>query len=497
MVYPIKELNKPNVLEFLRSNGIDELTEKSKLSDEKKFVIDYIVSHPNENIFVSGGAGTGKSLLIKTLIEIFKENDILSVSATTNYAAQNIDSNVKICYNVFGIGNEVGSLSMEFDDTEIKAKTDFLIDECSFLSMYSLAAINKRLQQTFNSDKPFGGKRMILFGDLLQLETATHITDTNDINFYNDESYISANFKNFFLDSNFRQERAEDMELLHSIRNGSILFDRERQQTLYSLEDNEVHDAIILVSDLNMLNDYDTKFLRKNPNKLYKNCVVIPELYKANYKNDLAFKVGSPIMFIKKIKEYNIKNGNFGLITNVFKRVDGQILPINEDDSIESLELVVEAEIEDKEGKRIVLIDKVAVDDKCPIKQFPFRLGYALMIHKSQGLQFDYGVIDCRDININNQFYVALSRFKNFSRVKLLNFNMNCIKYDRIIQYAMKTLYDAGHFIKGKVDASTLKIFMLPSQTKHCFERLNSLLFFNNVNEEKIIPFVEEYIKNN
>ena len=53
----------------------------------------------------------------------------------------------------------------------------------------------------------------------------------------------------------------------------------------------------------------------------------------------------------------------------------------------------------------------------------PFRLGYAITIHKSQGMTLSEGVIDCRRIFTPQQFYVGVSRVSNPDKLIILNFN--------------------------------------------------------------------------
>ena len=59
------------------------------------------------------------------------------------------------------------------------------------------------------------------------------------------------------------------------------------------------------------------------------------------------------------------------------------------------------------------------------VMALPFRLGYAITIHKSQGMTLSEGVIDCRRIFTPQQFYVGVSRVSNPEKLIILNFNKN------------------------------------------------------------------------
>ncbi|CAK0899274.1 unnamed protein product [Prorocentrum cordatum] len=51
--------------------------------------------------------------------------------------------------------------------------------------------------------------------------------------------------------------------------------------------------------------------------------------------------------------------------------------------------------------------------------QFPLRLAWAITVHKCQGMTLDGGHVDLSHLFEPAQMYVALSRFRNFSELRL------------------------------------------------------------------------------
>ncbi|XP_066585622.1 ATP-dependent DNA helicase pif1-like [Prorops nasuta] len=138
--------------------------------------------HEILTLYVSGEGGTGKSFLIKTIrcwIKKIMKKDVI-VSAPTGIAAFNMDG--LTIHRVFQLPVEHGRTAKytELSDVaikvireELKNVTLIIIDEISMISNVTLMYIHLRLVEIFNTKDLdngwFGGKHILLFGDLLQL----------------------------------------------------------------------------------------------------------------------------------------------------------------------------------------------------------------------------------------------------------------------------------------------------------------------------------------
>ena len=67
--------------------------------------------------------------------------------------------------------------------------------------------------------------------------------------------------------------------------------------------------------------------------------------------------------------------------------------------------------------------NKLKEEKLLEVTAYPFKLGYALTIHKSQGMTLSEGFVDCSGIFLKEQFYVAFSRFTSPDKVCIKNFN--------------------------------------------------------------------------
>lgn len=138
--------------------------------------------------FVTGGAGTGKSHLIKCvyaeatkilskLPRLFEEADIsmptVLLTAFTGTAVFNISGNtlhsilklprsLKPPYQ--GLGNKIDEVRAQLSNAEI-----IIIDKVSIISKPMFAYVNWRLQQIKGSKKPFGGMSVLAVGDFYQV----------------------------------------------------------------------------------------------------------------------------------------------------------------------------------------------------------------------------------------------------------------------------------------------------------------------------------------
>lgn len=143
--------------------------------DEEQKIAFSIMNNTNENLFITGKAGTGKSFLLEVFVRGTGKKTLKL--APTGIAALNIGG-VTI-HSAFGYYNLV---CLDIDDinaTSIRLKSNkkrilkeidtFIIDEISMVRADVFDKIDKILRVINKSAKPFGGKQMIVFGDLFQL----------------------------------------------------------------------------------------------------------------------------------------------------------------------------------------------------------------------------------------------------------------------------------------------------------------------------------------
>lgn len=127
-------------------------------------------------------------------------------------------------------------------------------------------------------------------------------------------------------------------------------------------------------------------------------------------------------MLIKNISinGYYLINGDLGYVTDF----DDEGYPIIKVDRIKNISFIIKTykwEIYDQNKNLIIIIE-----------QIPLTLGWAITIHKSQGLSLNKVIINFSDITFPGQAYVALSRIISLKKLKCISFNINKIKVNPI-----------------------------------------------------------------
>lgn len=136
------------------------------------------VLHNKKSVFFTGSAGTGKSVLLRQLIENLKEHykpGQVAVTASTGIAACNIGGCTLHAFAGIGLGNgTVDQLMVKLDENK-RAKARWrktkvlIIDEISMIDGDLFDKLDEIARRVKRSTKPFGGIQLIITGDFYQL----------------------------------------------------------------------------------------------------------------------------------------------------------------------------------------------------------------------------------------------------------------------------------------------------------------------------------------
>ena len=142
------------------------------LNKEQQNALSYILQ--GDNIFVTGGGGTGKTVLINYFVKHYNNKNI-AVTSTTGTSAILIKGTTLHSYTGIGLGK--GSMYSML--TKIKKKKylrerwkrlDILIiDEISMLNPDLFDKLEEIARNIRRDERPFGGIQLILSGDFCQL----------------------------------------------------------------------------------------------------------------------------------------------------------------------------------------------------------------------------------------------------------------------------------------------------------------------------------------
>lgn len=381
-----------------------------KLVQKQQEFIDNVLN--GKNVFLSGKAGTGKSFVVKEVIKLLKENDKKVVAlAPTGIAANNINGQtIHSFFQLTPFGVITFDLCSFFksEKKRLVKKIDLIfIDEVSMLRADIFDALNWTLVKNGIS----GGLKnyqIVVVGDMKQLEPpvddnmrSVMLQTYDGIEFFYSKIYKQLEFIEIELDEILRQTDKEFIDNLNLVRDGlkSPYFRKfiktETKGTVLA-----PHNATVNKYNIDGLNSIDSKkhtFHAKIDGNV--------KASDFNLESIIEVKDGAKIMYLQNSKNNNLVNGTLG----VFKvKEDAFFIDFN---GVE-YELY---EIEVTKKEYVLNKDETELELKTigSITQYPFKLAYALSIHKSQGLTFDEITVDLtKPCFAKGQLYVALSRVR-------------------------------------------------------------------------------------
>lgn len=382
------------------------------------------------NVFLTGEPGAGKTFVINQYIAWLEAAGLsVAVTASTGIAATHIGGMTIHSWSGIGIRDTLTPYDLDKISTNEKVSRRakkahvLVIDEVSMLDGKILDMVNLVLKIVRQREEPFGGIQVVFVGDFFQLPPVTRRGDSMLYSFQS-RAWSDAQLLTCYLSEQHRQEDNLFLGLLKSIRLNQVEEDHYTllsEQTSISYENIEPTKLYTHNADVDTYNNQKlrelaghTKTFRMHGKggrvlveSLMRNCLS-PET--------LELKEEAMVMFTKNNFEKGYVNGTLGRVTD-FDRTDGW--PI----------------VKTSDGRTIKAEStswEVAEDGKvrATIEQVPLRLAWGITVHKSQGMSLDAAEIDLSKAFVYGQGYVALSRVRALSGLKLSGMNPNALSVD-------------------------------------------------------------------
>jgi ATP-dependent DNA helicase PIF1 len=436
-----------------------------------------------DNILLTGGAGVGKTYHTNKIIEHLRlKGRKFAVCAMTGLASQHLHFGMTI-HRFLGVGgrtskNEMSDLldSGYFNNNldSICHVSAIIIDEISmmrsdFFELLDAVLVEARSRFNIisgkridlNCDVPFGGYQLIFVGDFCQLPPVVPGNESVPFNWvFQHPLFTRAKFRVFNLTETKRTSDSLFATTLNKIRVGHC--DQVAYDMIWNRVDAKVGgDATILMSRVQGVKDYNEARLKAHDGDslLLSGTVsvredlkgfdkVVKRLYfnsikESGLEKEILLKVGCKVMLLTNNPEMHFSNGSQGIVlgtkkfdalNNIFisrsgKSYDldykyfGECLHIHldngEDVVVPKKPYHVYGHTFDENGKRMT---------DATFWQYPVTLGYAVSIHKSQGMSLDRVILDCKSIFADGQFYVGLSRARSLEGLSVLNFHPGYIR---------------------------------------------------------------------
>lgn len=399
-----------------------------------------LIQYTRQSVFLTGKAGTGKSTFLKHVCKVTKKKYV--VLAPTGIAAINaggstLHSFFKLPFHPL-LPDDPNFQGKKLHDT-LKYSSDHrkliqnielvIIDEISMVRADIIDFIDKVLRiYSRNMREPFGGKQVLLVGDIFQLEPVVKADEREIISrFYPNPYFFSARV--------FQEMELVAIELTKVYRQTDKVFvgvlDRIRTNTAGSADlqllntrcnapihkgENDMY--ITLATRRDTVDHINEQKLAELPGKAVKLQGEIHGEFPENSLPtlmELIVKPGAQVIFIKNDQEKRWVNGTIGTISGLSD--DGIMYVVTEDGK----EFDVHKESWSNVRYRYNETEKKIEEEELGIFiQYPIRLAWAITVHKSQGLTFSRAIIDFSGgVFAGGQTYVALSRCTSLEGIQL------------------------------------------------------------------------------
>ena len=386
------------------------------------------------NLFVTGRAGTGKSTLLEHFRATTRGDPV--VLAPTGVAALNVQG--QTVHRFFGFGvdatpEKVRASRRKPRDPKLTAKLEtIVIDEVSMLRADLLDCIDVFLRRHGPSPgTPFGGVQMVFVGDLYQLppvvtgeEREIFRTVYETPYFFSARALAGEDLEIVELQKVYRQKDADFVELLNRIRNDSV--DDEDMARLNARLDpgfepaNDVFHVSLTTTNRNADRINETRLASLPGRTLVSHADVGGDFSREHYPTatELAFKEGAQVMMLNNDAARRWVNGSIGTVESLEQDEEGEDFLFVR---LRDVDELVDVRPHTWDLVRFALADGRIVSEPIgSFTQLPFRLAWAVTIHKSQGKTFDHIMVDLeRGAFATGQTYVALSRCTSFDGIVL------------------------------------------------------------------------------
>ena len=406
-----------------------------------------IIQYTRRSLFLTGKAGTGKSTFLRYVAQNTKKKYVILAPtgiAAINAGGQTLHSFFKLPFHPllpndsrYNVRNMRKTLKYNGEFIKLLRELELIIiDEISMVRADIIDFIDRVLRiYCRNMREPFGGKQLLLVGDIFQLEPVVKEDEWRLMQPFYASAY-------FFSAKVWQQMQLVSVELRKVYRQSDSEFiailDRIRENAATDADLNAINSRVTVADGsaigtpshagfqitlatrrdtVDYINDEQLKQLDGNSSIFNGTIKGDFPLTSLPAPMELEVKPGAQVIFTKNDKEKRWVNGTIGVVIGIDEE-EGIIGVVDEDgheyDVVREVWENMRYTFNEKE-------QKIEEELLGTFVQFPLRLAWAITVHKSQGLTFRQVKIDFSGGGAfaGGQTYVALSRCSSLKGITL------------------------------------------------------------------------------
>lgn len=441
------------------------------------------------NVFLTGDAGTGKSYILKQVINTLPPDDTV-VCAPTGVAAVNIHGITIHRLLELNPDKDIINLHPEHVPNKLEKAKTVIVDEISMCRSDLFIWLSETLKLAEIKFKhPI---QLVVVGDFYQLPPVLATPAEKEyfangkVYAFNTAEWKSWQFQPVVLHQVIRQTNAEFSKALNSIRKGNTKYIHYLNSKSTK---NRINNAITLVSTNKEANAINLKKV----SSLEGGCKIYNSQISGQINDQdkptpdkIKLKVGALVVFTANASDNTYSNGTLATVT----QLSADYIKVKIENSSEEITVfpftwtIYDYRLIKEDNQR--KLKKIQIGE---YQQLPVKLGYAITIHKSQGQTYSAANIAPAGW-LPGLLYVALSRVKDIKQLHLLHkIEPNMVNADPTV----RNFYQHLEWLSKKNydNSITMKI---PMMLKKEIQEINNL---DTAQIRKLQLFIRDLINTN